>query len=182
LIFALCGTVKAATGAQRSVQEGGMKHKAKEQMVEIKDREGQVVIGRVPKVHLGPEPEWQSPDDIKRHGRITISRNEKGRITGICRTLPPDDPRSLDHPSHKEKWIELARALGRDMADHDFKRMQEWQRQHNDEPAPDTTACASCGLQEPATELMRLWTGEKIVRQYWHVKCFKEASEKAWGI
>ena len=26
------------------------------------------------------------------------------------------DPRSLDHPSHKEQWFELARAIGRQIA------------------------------------------------------------------
>lgn len=35
--------------------------------------------------------------------------------------LDPSDPRSLDHPSHKEKWLELARALGRLDARKDFE-------------------------------------------------------------
>jgi hypothetical protein len=40
---------------------------------------------------------------------------------GIIRTLDPSDTRSLDHPSHKEQWLELARALGRLDARRDFE-------------------------------------------------------------
>jgi hypothetical protein len=40
---------------------------------------------------------------------------------GIVRQLPADDPRSLDHPSHREKWLALARALGRLDARKDFE-------------------------------------------------------------
>jgi hypothetical protein len=32
---------------------------------------------------------------------------------GIIRQLDPADPRNLDHPCHKEQWLELARAMGR---------------------------------------------------------------------
>jgi hypothetical protein len=32
------------------------------------------------------------------------------------RRLDKSDPRSLDHPSHKEQWFEMARAIGRQMA------------------------------------------------------------------
>jgi hypothetical protein len=32
---------------------------------------------------------------------------------GIVRPVDHADPRSLDHPSNREKWLELARALGR---------------------------------------------------------------------
>jgi hypothetical protein len=42
------------------------------------------------------------------------------RQGGKIPPLDPDHPQSLDHPSHKEKWLELARALGRAMAHHDF--------------------------------------------------------------
>ena len=31
----------------------------------------------------------------------------------VGRTLDPSDPRSLDHPSHREAWLELADAIGR---------------------------------------------------------------------
>jgi len=43
------------------------------------------------------------------------------RQKGIVRPLDPSDLRSLDHPSHKEKWLELARALGRMDARKDFE-------------------------------------------------------------
>jgi hypothetical protein len=39
------------------------------------------------------------------------------------RQLPADDPQSMDHPSHEEQRLELARALGRAMADRDFDRL-----------------------------------------------------------
>jgi hypothetical protein len=42
---------------------------------------------------------------------------------GIVRPLDPDDPCSLDHPSHDEDWLALARALGRAMADFDWDRI-----------------------------------------------------------
>ncbi len=50
----------------------------------------------------------------------------RGKIKkrATIRPLDPDDPRSLDHPSHDEQWRELAKALGRAMADRDFDRMQ----------------------------------------------------------
>jgi hypothetical protein len=42
---------------------------------------------------------------------------------GIVRQLDPADPRNPDHPSHDDQWLELARALGRAMADRDFDRL-----------------------------------------------------------
>jgi hypothetical protein len=42
---------------------------------------------------------------------------------GIVRPLPPDDPRSLDHPSHKEQWLKVADALGELLADLDWDRL-----------------------------------------------------------
>jgi hypothetical protein len=35
---------------------------------------------------------------------------------GKIRALDLSDPRSLDHPSHKEQWFEIARAIGRQIA------------------------------------------------------------------
>jgi hypothetical protein len=43
------------------------------------------------------------------------------RQKGVIRPLDPNDPRSLSHPSHKEQWLELARALGRMDARKDFE-------------------------------------------------------------
>jgi hypothetical protein len=37
-------------------------------------------------------------------------RIEKPKV--IVRRLDPDDPRNLNHPSHREQWLELARAIG----------------------------------------------------------------------
>jgi hypothetical protein len=48
------------------------------------------------------------------------NKSIKRKPRGIVRRLDPSDPRSLDHPCHNEQWLELARALGRAMADEDF--------------------------------------------------------------
>ncbi len=37
-------------------------------------------------------------------------------IVGICSSAPPSDPRSIDHLRHHEQWVELARAIGRQIA------------------------------------------------------------------
>jgi hypothetical protein len=39
--------------------------------------------------------------------------------------LNPIDPRNPDHPRHDEKWLELARALGRAAADADWDRLNK---------------------------------------------------------
>jgi hypothetical protein len=39
----------------------------------------------------------------------------------VARNLSSDDPRNLDHPSHKAQWLELARVLGRMDARKDFE-------------------------------------------------------------
>jgi hypothetical protein len=49
---------------------------------------------------------------------------KRGRAMGILRSLDPSDPRSMDHPSHDEQFLELARAIGRSLAD------DEWDRRH----------------------------------------------------
>jgi hypothetical protein len=38
----------------------------------------------------------------------------------VVRPLDPSDPRSLDHPCHKQQWLELAGAIGRSMADKEY--------------------------------------------------------------
>ena len=43
---------------------------------------------------------------------------------GTIRRLDPADPRNPDHPSHEEQWLEVARAIGRAMADRDFDEAQ----------------------------------------------------------
>jgi hypothetical protein len=39
----------------------------------------------------------------------------------VMRPLDPDDPRNPYHPCHEEKWLELARAIGRQMARADYE-------------------------------------------------------------
>jgi hypothetical protein len=55
----------------------------------------------------------QSPKKIER----------ASRRVGIIRLLAADDPRNIDHPSHKEQWLELARALGRLEAQEEYERL-----------------------------------------------------------
>jgi hypothetical protein len=44
-----------------------------------------------------------------------LHANDNKKLAKI-RLLDRSDPRSLDHPSHKEQWRELARAIGRQIA------------------------------------------------------------------
>lgn len=48
----------------------------------------------------------------------------KEKIKGIVRELDPDDPRNINHPSHREQWLELARVLGRMDAREDFEHLK----------------------------------------------------------
>lgn len=47
------------------------------------------------------------------------------------RRLDPSDPRSLDHPCHKEQWLQLARALG------EARERDDWYRAHPEEKERD---------------------------------------------
>jgi hypothetical protein len=40
---------------------------------------------------------------------------------GIVRQLDPGDPRDLNHPCHLDQFLELARAVGRSMAQKQYK-------------------------------------------------------------
>jgi hypothetical protein len=54
----------------------------------------------------------------------TKRRDSRRRVTaGIIRPLAADDPRNIDHPSHKERFLELARILGRLEAREEFERL-----------------------------------------------------------
>ena len=44
---------------------------------------------------------------------------------GTVRALDSSDPRSLDHPSHKAQWLELARAIGRFEAREEYAMIQQ---------------------------------------------------------
>jgi hypothetical protein len=46
------------------------------------------------------------------------------RQGGRVRPLDPSDPRSLDHPCHEQQWLDLAGAIGRELA------RLEWERRH----------------------------------------------------
>jgi hypothetical protein len=48
----------------------------------------------------------------------------KGQIRA-SRELDATDPRSIDHPSHREQWLALARALGRLDAKAEFAALQK---------------------------------------------------------
>jgi hypothetical protein len=46
---------------------------------------------------------------------IPAPANDNKKL-GKIRPLDKSDLRSLDHPSHKEQWFEMARAIGRQLA------------------------------------------------------------------
>jgi hypothetical protein len=48
---------------------------------------------------------------------------ERKQLIVIMRPLDPSDPRSLDHPCHQEKWLELARSIGRALAKKELDRL-----------------------------------------------------------
>jgi hypothetical protein len=39
------------------------------------------------------------------------------------RPLDPADPRSLDHPGQRERWLNLARVLGEELAQLEWRRL-----------------------------------------------------------
>lgn len=52
------------------------------------------------------------------------AKGKKPKVIGLVRELHPDDPRNLHHPSHRERWLELARAIGAAQARADFERLE----------------------------------------------------------
>jgi hypothetical protein len=52
--------------------------------------------------------------------------NDNYKKLGTVRPLDKNDPRNIDHPSHKEKWLVLMRELGRITA------ARDWEHQHGD--------------------------------------------------
>ena len=45
-----------------------------------------------------------------------IKHANDNKKLGKMRRLDASDERSLDHPSHKDQWFEIARAIGRQIA------------------------------------------------------------------
>jgi hypothetical protein len=52
--------------------------------------------------------------------------NDNYKKRGTIRPLDKNDPRNIDHPSHKEKWLVLMRELGRITA------ARDWEHQHGE--------------------------------------------------
>jgi hypothetical protein len=75
------------------------------------------VFGRVPDMRTPNQSTIPTPRSSKLLARI--ARNK-----GTVRPLDPTDPRNLNHPSHKEQWLELARAMGRAEARDEFELRQ----------------------------------------------------------
>jgi hypothetical protein len=74
-------------------------------------------FGRVPDMGTPNQSTIPPPRSSKLLARI--ARNK-----GTVRPLDPTDPRNLNHPSHKEQWLELARAMGRLEAREEFERLR----------------------------------------------------------
>jgi hypothetical protein len=45
------------------------------------------------------------------------------KCAAIKRPLDPADPRSLDHPGQRQRWLDLARTLGEGMAQFEWSRL-----------------------------------------------------------
>jgi len=82
-------------------------------------------FGRVPDMGAPNQSTIPTPRSSKLLARI--ARNK-----GTVRPLDPTDPRSLNHPSHKEQWLELARAMGRMEAREEFERLHGNRESHVD--------------------------------------------------
>jgi hypothetical protein len=61
------------------------------------------------------------------------SRSKTMLRIGIVRHLPANEPQSMYHPMHDEKWLALAEALGRAAANRDFNLLQLRKKRDNDE-------------------------------------------------
>jgi hypothetical protein len=73
---------------------------------------------------------------MSRGQKVKLSRAKGGKVderVGIVRSLDPTDPRNLDHPSHREQWLELARALGRLEAREEYERLHRYRQNGTDE-------------------------------------------------
>lgn len=46
------------------------------------------------------------------------------KIVAKVRPLDPSDPRSLEHPCHREQWLAFAEALGSSLACQEWERME----------------------------------------------------------
>jgi hypothetical protein len=60
---------------------------------------------------------------------VAVMRKRVKRAAGIVLHLPADDPRSVHHPSQRERLLEFAEMLGRLEAREDFARMKAAQRE-----------------------------------------------------
>jgi hypothetical protein len=67
---------------------------------------------------------------------------------GIVRQLDPTDPRNLNHPSHKEQWLELARSVGRSLARTEYARLNKRQPEETSrETSNEDTAKDRCDVR-----------------------------------
>jgi len=46
----------------------------------------------------------------------------RSKPAAVARPLDPNDPRNPDHPGQEERWLELARQLGRAQADLEYEQ------------------------------------------------------------
>jgi hypothetical protein len=58
-------------------------------------------------------------------------------MQGVVRPLGPDDPRNLSHPCHREQFLELARAIGRALADQAYDELIQRRRGNDAEGRRD---------------------------------------------
>jgi hypothetical protein len=69
--------------------------------------------------------------------------HKRNPLTSIIRPLDPLDPRSLEHPCHKEQWLARAEAIGRAIA------RQEWNGQREQRESLASVSSAEVAFQRP---------------------------------
>jgi hypothetical protein len=68
---------------------------------------------------------WPARRSIRLELLSMRARANIPRKQGIVRPLDPSDERSVDHPCHREQWLELARAIGRLEAREEFNLLRQ---------------------------------------------------------
>jgi hypothetical protein len=64
-------------------------------------------------------------EEIVLKAPVAVNDNQRNLpcgLYGIVRRLADSDPHNLNHPSQRENWLAVARAIGEALADEDYER------------------------------------------------------------
>jgi hypothetical protein len=76
------------------------------------------------------------------HSVMTGTKHANDNIKlGTVRPIDPSDPRSINHPCHKEQWLELARAIGRLEAREEYAMIHNSNERSTDGIAENRNRC-----------------------------------------